>query len=264
MALATGAFAFAAHAQDNANSNQQQTASAPSYCDTQWIKVDGNEDGFVSREEASNAVSSQFGQIDLDGNGQITKTEWVDCMTRTQGQQSAKTDRSAENFAQADADQDKSMTRDEFRNASQQAFDESRSATDANAEPVIVLRRYVWLTPEESQDASSLQAMSEDEAAGRSVRTFNALDENGDKIIDDQEWSAQSAASGPSEDEANLSFNQIDKDSSNFIDAEEYQEARNDLIDATTTGSIQNSGSKSDAAQQNGTGMRPYVYHFWY
>ncbi len=84
-----GCFSIAAQAQQSdgeAAGADTGTMNETSYCDKPWEKVDGNADGFVSKAEASASVENQFGQIDLDGNGELTKTEWVDCLSKMRDQ----------------------------------------------------------------------------------------------------------------------------------------------------------------------------------
>ena len=144
--LATGGFALTAQAQDT--SEPQLTAGSPSYCDMPWVQVDGNSDGFVSQEEATGAIDTQFGAIDADGNGEITKTEYVDCKTRTGGQAAAESSRDEQNFAEADANKDSGIDRNEFRDQARKraklqlllnrmAEDEKVSADEAAVEAEI-------------------------------------------------------------------------------------------------------------------------------
>ena len=196
LAAAMGCLSLAAQAQENnaeaadmQNGTMQQQAS---YCDKPWTQVDGNSDGYVSQAEASSAIENEFGQIDSDDNGWISQAEWNQCMNKVSGQ-TAEADRNEQNFAEADTDKDRQISRDEFRRGSQQAY-ENAQASNADDNSLIILRRYVFLTPEESQDKSTVENMSSDEAAGRSALTFSSLDQNGDDIIDTEEWAERSPA----------------------------------------------------------------------
>ena len=264
--LATGGFALTAQAQDT--SEPQLTAGSPSYCDMPWVQVDGNSDGFVSQEEATGAIDTQFGAIDADGNGEITKTEYVDCKTRTGGQAAAESSRDEQNFAEADANKDSGIDRNEFRDQARQAYDESQSAAD-DEQALLVLRRFVWLTPEEAQDESALKDMSADEAAGRSAMTFAALDQNDDDIIDTREWSQRSPSSRMTEEWASADFDKLDADATGSISQEEYRSARSKRLDQTTTASTEQSGDPASAddqsASQSGSdaeGIPVFVYRF--
>ena len=264
--LATGGFALTAQAQDS--SEPQLTAGSPSYCDMPWVQVDGNSDGFVSQEEATGAIDTQFGAIDADGNGEITKTEYVDCKTRTGGQAAAESSRDEQNFAEADANKDSGIDRNEFRDQARQAYDDSQSAAD-DEQALVVLRRFVWLTPEEAQDGSALKDMSADEVAGRSAMTFAALDQNDDDIIDTMEWSERSPPSRMTEEWASAQFDELDDNATGSISQDEYRSARSKMLDRTTTASTdQSSGSAStddQQASQSGSdaeGVPVFVYRF--
>lgn len=266
IAAAFAAFTFGAQAQESNDAESAvQSASAPSYCDTRWSSVDGNEDGFVSRDEATGAMDDQFSAIDADGNGEITKTEYVDCMTRTGDQASAEADRTEDAFASVDTDGDDQISREEFRDAAKQAFEQSRSAA-ADDEAVVVFRRFVWLTPEESGQEGIHSDMSADEAAARSAKTFAALDKNSDDIIDTQEWSERSPKAGIDEEWANARFEELDEDKSGAIGKEEYRTARNQMLDEMTTASTDgdaSGGASDDSASTGDQGIPVYVYRFW-
>lgn len=263
--LAVGGLTMSAHAQET-----KETAAA-SFCDTPWMQVDGNDDGFVSKSEATGATDTRFGQIDADGNGEITKTEYVDCMTRTGGQASAEAERDDAGFKQADANQDEKIDRDEFRDQASKAFEDSRTAAADDPDAWVVLQRYVWLTPDEAGDGNMFGEMTADEAAGRSAMTFSALDQNSDGILDTQEWSQKEPSSRMDEEWASARFDEFDANASGAIDDEEYRTARSDMLDGMTTGSTTQdsssaSGSASDAASDDtasaGQGVPVYVYRF--
>jgi len=242
------------------------------YCNQPWAQVDGNSDGMISKAEASASVENQFGQIDTNGDGEVSKTEYTDCMSRVSGQAAAEADRNEQNFAETDIDQDSKIDRNEFRQSAQQAYEDG-SAQNADEDSVVVLRRFVFLTPEESQDQSKLKNMSADEAAGRSALTFSALDQNSDDSLGQEEWSERSPQITRNEDWASANFDRIDQDSSGSISKEEYQSARQQMLDdqmstgstsastsASTSGEASGSGSATQASDQ---GIPVYVYRFW-
>jgi Ca2+-binding EF-hand superfamily protein len=266
------------HAQTTDQQSSQNTASSFS-CDKSWASVDGNEDGFVSREEASGAAEAMFSQLDADGNGEITKTEWVDCRSANRDLSSAETDRSNANFAGVDANEDQQIDPSEFRSQAEesyQAFHQDQSAskdsgsqTEAasseDADPVIILRRYVWLTPEEAGSDETVANMSEDEMAGRAAANFRSLDGNGDGVLDTQEWSQSSSASGVSEDVAGGQFDTLDGDSSGAITRSEFMSYHDDMVDGSNTAST-GSQTSDDAGQDQTSASRNdmpvFIYRF--
>jgi len=168
IALAMGGLAFGAAAQEttdqtsasNAQAGQQMQAS---FCERPWATIDGNDDGFVAPNEASGAIDTHFSQIDANGNGEITKTEYVDCLSRMSGQTAAESDRDEQSFSSLDLNGDNQVNLEEFRDSAQKAFETAQS-DNANSDAVLVLRRFVWLMPEEAKDESSLKDMTTDEA----------------------------------------------------------------------------------------------------
>lgn len=286
MSVALVALAGTAGAQSDSGGNSantaDQTAASQTVCNTPWANVDGNEDGFVSRDEASGAVDRQFGQLDADGNDEITKTEWVDCLSSNRDSASAETDRSEENFAEADANRDQGIDPSEYRDQVEQSYRafhqdqsetaeaDSSTATDNSSQdsasasttddgPIIVLRRFVWLTPQEAEDSQAMRSMSEDEVAGRAAANFSALDADGNGTLDMQEWSKRSTASAMSEGQVNARFDELDADSNDAISRSELtsaQEMRDEETTASTTADTSaSSSSNSSASAASGSGQ---------
>ena len=249
--LAVGGLAMSAHAQEAQETPEAQElqgseqVTAVSYCDDPWTAVDRNNNGVVSEEEAARATDLRFDEIDADGNGEIGKTEYVDCMTRTNDQAAAEVERDEESFAQADANKDDQIDRDEFREQASKAFEESRTASADDPDAWVVFQRYVWLTPEEFDDSKMLSEMTADEAAGRSAMTFAALDQNSDGILDTEEWSEKSPPSHMDEEWASARFDEFDENASGAIDKEEYRTARSDMLDEMPTASTTDDGSST-------------------
>jgi Ca2+-binding EF-hand superfamily protein len=281
MLAAGSGFAMAQTNDVQADRGNQERFASNSYCDSPRASVDGNDDGFIDENEATGAVENRFGQIDQDGNGQITKTEWVDCVSKSRDMSSAESDRSADNFADADTNKDQEIDAAEYRDLAEesyQAFQQDRSSDEqskagsneaASAEddsmPIVVLRRYVWLTPEEAGDDQAMRDMSADEAAGRAAANFSSLDSNGDGILDTNEWSKRSSPPGVSEDIASANFDEMDEDASGAISREEFASANAGSTDETTTASTddkQKSGSATDGSADAAAGTPVFIYRF--
>jgi Ca2+-binding EF-hand superfamily protein len=244
-----GGMAFGAQAQTSTETDTQMSANG-SLCEMQWIAVDGNDDAFITREEATGTIEEEFAQIDADGNGEIGKTEYIDCKTQGLDMQSAEATRDEESFAAVDVNQDEGIGREEFGQAAEQAFNESRSATSADAEPLITLRRFVWLTPEEASSDMMLN-MSDDEAAARTAMTFERLDADGDNIVDTREWAQATTPRGLSEHLAGARFDAIDADASGAIGQDEYISARFSGLDQMETGSVSDAASAPAGATED-------------
>lgn len=310
IALATGGLAIGAQAQES--SDATQTAAADQgFCETAWTKVDADSDGFVSKQEAQGAIDARFGQIDKDGDGNITRVEYVDCVTGTGAPTPAPGERTEANFQETDTNQDDAIDRDEFRDLAEQSYDSTRgaSATDTGSDtsaksdtsksaeaqtdqsagsqseqtadagetaasgPFVVMRRYVWLTPDEAGDPQMLRDMSKGEAAARSAYTFNSLDENNDDQVSVQEWKEREPSSGMTEDWANARFDEYDTDTSNAVSQEEYKQAWQRQLDQTTTASTESNmtggeqtsdqdASDGQTSASSDQGIPVYFYHF--
>jgi Ca2+-binding EF-hand superfamily protein len=267
IALAIGGLTLGAQAQES----QANSQMAQSVCDAPWTEVDANGNGFVSEQEASGAVAKRFNAMDTDGDGTLDYAEYQACLSATSEMQAAKTDRSKQNFQQADANQDQEITADEYRELARQSYDNVQEAqvTDVEAEPFVVLRRYIWLTPEEANDSSAMKNMSADEAAARAAWNFAALDQNNDDRISVEEWREHTAASTTSESDMRARFNEMDADSSDSVSSEEYSRAQTEKFDTTTTASVDSGDSGQTSTDASGSdeglgnhGVPVYVFRF--
>lgn len=159
----------------------------------------------------------------------------------------------------------------------------SSNAGGSGTDNVGTFETWVWLSPDEANNAQSLDTMSEDEAAGRSAMAFNALDRDHDGKISKQEWQNASPVSGNDDvmsTAMNSRFKSADSDKSGTLSEEEYETAKAGMIDPTTTASTK-SGSAGSATPKtnmsndgNSTsmdksgdasedkGIPVYVYHF--
>jgi len=281
MVLALGGFALPVHAQ-NANTNEtNQLANASSgsqgFCDRSWDQIDANSDGMVDKTEVTGAADARFKQIDTDGNGELSSDEFSQCVMRQSGQASAESDRDAKSYSSLDLNGDNQVNVEEFRDSAQQSYDASQRQ-GAGDQDFVVLRRFIWLTPEEAKNGVDRNSMSADEAAGRAALNFSALDENGDGSLDSKEWSNRSPRLERSKEWVNAKFAEIDADSSGSITRSEYNNAEARLIDKMSTASTssktqgqaaegksgEQDSAASNAASDEGSGSVPvFIYHFW-
>lgn len=252
IAIVFGGVAFAAPA---------LAASDASYCDAKWTKADADNDGAITQDEATEMATRQFAQIDTNGSGAINKPEYMDCMNKGSDLKSAEAPRDKETLKQADANADGSVDKDEFRQASEKAYTDSRSATGANAEPFIVLRRFIWLVPDESEDL--LKDMSQDEAAARSAMTFSRLDQNGDDALSEDEWATKTTAIPVPPTIADANFVRMDADSNGEVTQEEYSASSMAMPDdSMQTSSTKEGESEQGAASSEAAKVPVYLYRF--
>ncbi len=236
-----------AYAQSDAATSQgsQQNAAMSPACDASFKNVDVDNDGMVTREEAVRGVQQDFGIIDADGNGEITKEEFANCTTPGNEQQAATGDRTDENFAGADVNQDQSVDRNEYMASAQKAYEDADRSNDA-ARPTW----FLWLTPQELEQGAA-DKMSPDVAGTRAAMNFAALDENGDGKLTAAEWKRDSV-SGMTPDWSASRFSYLDADGSGTVSKDEYSTAQFSALDQTKTSAMPSAdASGSDAKTQS-------------
>ncbi|HSO48843.1 MAG TPA: hypothetical protein VLQ68_13045, partial [Rhizobiaceae bacterium] len=218
IAVAMGMTVSSAQAQETNTSSGAAASSGSSItCDNWYGRVDADGNGYISADEQRNHIESAFSALDKDDNGEVSQAEYNDCFVKPNSM-SVSADRSQDNFGELDANSDQSIDMDEFKQSSQTAFrgmksgsgsgssGQSADAGSGDADNMLVIRRFIFLTPAEGQDPSALSNLTEDEAAGRAATTFAVLDKNGDGKISSDEWTESSPSY--SEDRAESRFKQ--------------------------------------------------------
>lgn len=115
VAVATPAFAFAATGEDKGNRVQER-----------FERVDRNDDGKITRDEAGLAASEMFKRLDTDGDGTVTMAEIGDGKRGKHGER---------RFERADADSDGKVTESEFEQVRLHWFER----VDSNGDDAITL-----------------------------------------------------------------------------------------------------------------------------
>jgi Ca2+-binding EF-hand superfamily protein len=235
------------------------SATDASYCDAKWTTADADNDGAITQDEATEMATREFAQIDTNGSGAINKSEYMECMNKGSDLKSAEAPRDIETLKQADTNGDGSIDKDEFRQASEKAYTNSRSATDTSA--FIVLRRFVWLVPDEAADA--LKDMSKDEAASRSAMTFSRLDQNDDDTLSEDEWATKTTAIPVPPAVADANFARMDADSNGEVTQEEYSASSIAMPDdSMQTSSTEIGESEQGTASSEAATVPVYLYRF--
>ncbi len=152
-AIALLAFAAAnpALSQDNKQLTEQQVK-----CETAFTKIDADDNGLISKEEADEAIDRSFEQLDFDNDGRVTRAEYNACHEYSEIYAN-----SQNGFAwlqKADTNQDKTVTKEEMAAAG------------------------------ERQYQSDPDGMTKEEHARQMTWDFNKLDENNNGTIDFSEW----------------------------------------------------------------------------
>lgn len=264
--LWTSMVALAAASPAVAQEDPPPSEVAP-FCTEGYVHADTDDDRLISNEELQAAIDAEWEALDADRSGDLTNEEIVACLNLIAGTQSASTDRSAENMAEADTDADGMLSAQEFMDAAQAAYDDIHSDPSLSADDprMMVLRRYIVLSPDEA--GGPLSDMTSDDVAARSAQAFRDLDTNADEMIDAAEWSRQDSARRDIGAQINMRTTEIDTDRSGTVSAEEYRQSRMDDLEAAREAALSDAegsgeGNAQDTASDDGAeGDVPVVYY---
>lgn len=227
----------------------------PSYCGQSWVETDVDNDGRVTTSEAQAAFAKEFAAIDANGDDKLSSDEYRECRTSgiesaarrmqegsetgkaplkeretaasmdSKGKKSAVEAANKAEFAAADSNKDDQVSAEEYSAAARKAHEAARDAQSADADPVLLLRRYVVLLPE-AEAEQDLRQMSRDEASARSAMKFSALDKDGNDKLTASEWSGRARRS-MSPALAGKHFAAMDENGDDQLTESEYRKARN-------------------------------------
>lgn len=202
--LLTGA-AGAAFAQESANT----------FCTDDYMPIHGGAAGMAN--------ASPFAEMDTDGDGMVSRSEYIACRNAAAGTESAETDRSAENMAAADTDVDQKLTREEFLAAAAQAHGAMAASSDPGPDHVTVLQRYVFIPVNAPE--TDMTSMTTEQVAAASERQFDALDADGDDGVSREEWQETVATIRDRTEQLTESFAELDADGSGDLSEDELRAA---------------------------------------
>lgn len=191
-------------------------------CEAGFVGADANNDGTVTAEETKAATERAFNEMDADGSGDVSQEEYVDCGTMGAGTTSAMTDRSEENMAEVDANDDGTLTQQEFMQGASEAHEAASAAGSPGAQPVVILRRFVFLPAQNG--SADIREMRSDQVEGAAAQQFGNLDTNRDNRLDKSEWAQQEAVKRDLSSVLNMEFSKDDKDQSGTLDMAEFRE----------------------------------------
>lgn len=182
------------------------------FCATGFVAGDTDADGFLSQAEIKKMRDVEFGRIDADGDGMLSREEYRDCFglpARLAGEQAAKDEtdelETAADWTDLHAGDRKQLSAEEWAERAREAWKES----PASARDVFTYND--WVEKEEhyaraainrfqqqDQNGDGILTQKEYETLGREVKfddkaleeRFNARDVNEDGVISPQEYRA--------------------------------------------------------------------------
>ncbi len=210
----------------------QSGGSDASFCQDGFVHADADDDGLISNEELQTALAREFEQLDRDRSGDITIEEVETCLNADAEMETAATDRAIENLTEADADDDRMLSAQEFMDAADAAFNDL--ADEEMVQPddprLTVLRRYIFLGVD-GTDRSPAD-MTSDEIAARAAMQFRNLDTDADEQISAAEWAQESVRQRDLSTVLNIAHTEMDTDASGTVSREEYIQSRMQDVEA--------------------------------
>lgn len=177
----------------------------------------------TERLAGEDRVGPEFAAMDTDGDGAVSKEEYVACRNAAAGTTSAEAERTSANMVVVDADSSGEISRDEFMATANIARIDAGNAEAPTDRPVQIFRRYIFIPANAA--GAEVRSMSEYAAGQRARRMFTALDANGDDALNEAEWAAPSAELGDQADTIGAEFDKIDLNGDGALDVGEYGEA---------------------------------------
>lgn len=215
-------------------------AQTASYCDEGYKVADTNNDNMISQDELQAARDAEFEDMDLNGDGTVSRQEYSDCMGAWAAN-SAVEPADEDDLAEFDADGDGTVTVQEFMGGTEKAAamqptgdttQQTSASTDTSGteaqggnavEPIAVLRRII-IVPQ-AYDDDRVRSMSQDEMAARSAQRFVTTDADGDLKISREEWIDMGKDHiNKVTTVLNREFDNVDKDKSGDVSRMEYYE----------------------------------------
>lgn len=226
--------------------------AATSVCDNALIKGDMDADGQMTRQEIEAHRDAVFQHLDSDGDGEISRQEFVDCAG--QAQQAAKEaavkaeesgDARPGKWEQLETDKTGVSGR-EFAEKAGQAWD----GKDTEAQQAL---------------SGSSGHDSAESFAKASADRFRMLDTDGDGIISQDEYERPATEVEWSEDTLNARFDVKDADNSGGISPQEFRAAGTWApAPGQTSGTEDASATQSDSSDGTASGDGQTIPVFYY
>jgi len=187
-------------------------------CATGLALTDVGAGGAINRQQFDRFHADAFGAIDKDGDGRISRAEYVDCLNAGQGQPIMAADRTAENMGGLDTDQSGTISPDEFMIAVANAH---RSAMTGDQVAFEDLKRLVMLP--EGVSNTDIGQMNEARIAAHSANLFRMLDADRSGEISQAEWTATASMQGDLSPWFNAEFAAMDAAGTGMLTPEQFQ-----------------------------------------
>ncbi|GGA95241.1 hypothetical protein [Allosediminivita pacifica] len=264
-ALATGILALTAtplFAQENEGSLGADQMQAD-LCEMGYARYDSNGDGQLSPSELSEGSTVAFGQLDADSNNAISRSEYVDCVNKMAGTQSAGADRNADNMGTIDANGDGALSQQEFMQATSASYEAMKQGdAEANGD----FRRLVFVPV--SAGPEVYDSMTMEDAAARSAILFMALDTDQSDSVSASEWEESTPEARNRSEAAGAEFDAADTDGSGDLSAAEYErmslENAKSAMEDVQRDAGDNEQSASNQNSQEGGNVSPDVPVVYY
>lgn len=198
-----------------AATDTNDTSSANNICENAFNWGDADENAKLTRTEIENMRDQDYGALDANSDGEITKQEYVDCL----GTSARMTrDEAEKGFDQGD-----------YSGGAWSDLDQGDDVTELSAEDWADQAQQAWEEGNtEKQDAMSYggSASETSEAFARAAtQRFRMHDTNGDGIITASEYETDVSETSFDDQAIQARFDELDADNSGGISPQEYRGA---------------------------------------
>ncbi|WP_422033375.1 hypothetical protein [Roseovarius sp.] len=189
--------------------------AANNICENAFNWGDADENAKLTRTEIENMRDQDYGALDANSDGEITKQEYVDCLGN-----SAKMTRS---------EAEKGFDQGDYTAGAWSDLGQDDSTAELNAEDWADQAQAAWEDGDaKMQDAMSYggsEAKTSEEFARAATQRFKMHDTNGDGIITSSEYEADVSETSFDDQAIQARFDELDADSSGGISPQEYRGA---------------------------------------
>ena len=198
-----------------AATDSADNSSANNICENAFNWGDADKNAKLTRTEIENMRDQDYGALDANSDGEITKQEYVDCLGN-----SAKMTRS---------EAEKGFDQGDYTAGAWSDLGQDDSTAELNAEDWADQAQAAWEDGDaKMQDAMSYggsDAKTSEEFARAATQRFKMHDTNGDGIITSSEYETDVSETSFDDQAIQARFDELDADSSGGISPQEYRGA---------------------------------------